>query len=71
MLYFSVPLSILSFVNVNKILGVHFEGYLQPRDFLNKSRKCLSYLFPLFHLRGASTLYIQTDAMNQEVDSIL
>ena len=56
MLYLSVPFSILSVVSVNEILGVHLEGYLEPRDFLNKSEKNLSYLFLLFHMRGVATL---------------
>ena len=43
--YFSIHMEVLSYSNANNILASVLEGYLQPRGFLNKDRKSLSYSF--------------------------
>ena len=42
--------------NVNKRLGLYFQVYLQPRGYLNKSRKSLSYVSYFLCLSGVATL---------------
>ena len=39
----NIPVIILSYLSVNKRIGLYFQGYLKPRGFLNKSREITSY----------------------------
>ena len=49
-LHSSISVFILSYFTVNNRLGLYFQGYLQPRGFLDKNKKII------FDLAGVASL---------------